>query len=155
MKAHPPRSVRSSRRYWSLISIILLTCQSTLLVQELHEKLTLIPSLPRYFTRVSICMPLLDEISFKDQYRNAKERISPALLCCLYANTMSFWRFDRQLAPHRCPDTRYLWNVATEALYSELHLLPTISTIMAIMLNVGGRPSTGQWHTRYGPAGLV
>ncbi|CAK7264539.1 hypothetical protein SEPCBS119000_001048 [Sporothrix epigloea] len=42
----------------------------------------------------------------------------------------------------KCPDVRFIWNQANEAIYSELHLSPGISTIVGILLNVGGRPTT-------------
>ncbi|KAI0158351.1 fungal-specific transcription factor [Xylariaceae sp. FL1272] len=35
-----------------------------------------------------------------------------------------------------------IWNVANETLYSEIHLNPGIFTITAVLLNVGGRPTT-------------
>ncbi|KAM3519694.1 hypothetical protein MY4038_009699 [Beauveria bassiana] len=40
------------------------------------------------------------------------------------------------------PDGRFIWNLANEALYSELHLSPGVPIITAILLNVGGRPTT-------------
>jgi hypothetical protein len=72
----------------------------------------------------------------------AKGCISPALLACLYAHTLAFWRYDPQLSHTRCPDTRYIWNMASDTIYSELHISPGISTITAILLNIGGRPTT-------------
>lgn len=96
----------------------------------------------RYLTKVNPCFPLLDETTFREQYICAKERISPALLSCLYAHMLVFWRHDLELSQVRCPDVRFIWNLACEALYSELHLSPGISTITAILLNIGGRPTT-------------
>lgn len=90
----------------------------------------------------NVCLPLLDFNSFKFQYHNAKDKISPALLACLYAHSLVHWRFSPQLHAHRLPDIRFVWNLATEALYSELHLSPGISTVTAILLNIGGRPTT-------------
>ncbi|KAI1842058.1 hypothetical protein JX266_011709 [Neoarthrinium moseri] len=95
-----------------------------------------------YFDKVNICLPLLDLESFKKQHRDAKEKISPALLSCLYAHTLVYWRFSPQLRQYRPPDIRFIWNLANEALYSELHLSPGISTITALLLNIGGRPTT-------------
>ena len=46
------------------------------------------------------------------------------------------------LSSQHCPDSRFIWNLATEALFSELHLSPGISTIIAVLLNVAGRPLT-------------
>jgi hypothetical protein len=45
-------------------------------------------------------------------------------------------------AKYRRPDTRFIWVIATESLYSELHVAPGISTVIAILINVGGRPTT-------------
>ncbi|KAI0596368.1 fungal-specific transcription factor domain-containing protein [Biscogniauxia sp. FL1348] len=95
-----------------------------------------------YFDKANNCLPLLNKESFKSQYSEAKDRISPALLACLYAHSLVYWRFSPQLAPHKCPDVRFVWNLANEAIYSELHLSPGISTITAVLLNVGGRPIT-------------
>ncbi|KAH9907077.1 fungal-specific transcription factor domain-containing protein [Xylariomycetidae sp. FL2044] len=95
-----------------------------------------------YFHKTNACLPLLDRDSFKAQYRDEKERISPSFLSCLYAHSLVYWRFDPQLSGIRPPDGRFIWNLANEALYSELHLSPGISTITAILLNTGGRPTT-------------
>lgn len=87
-------------------------------------------------------MPVLDEASFRKQYREDKEKISPALLACLYAH-MSVYRSDSSRLPNRShPDGRFIWNLATSAVYSELQLAPGMSIIKAILLNIGGRPTT-------------
>lgn len=96
----------------------------------------------RYLNKVNPCFPLLDENTFREQYINARGRISPAFLSCLYGHMLVFWRHDPELSQVRCPDGRFIWNLASEALYSELHLSPGISTITAILLNIGGRPTT-------------
>lgn len=96
----------------------------------------------RYFSKINICLPLLDYDSFKLQYKNEKEKISPALLASLYAHSTIYWRFSEDLARYRALDNRFIWNLANEVLYSELHLSPGISTVTAILLNVGGRPTT-------------
>ncbi|OBR03418.1 Fungal specific transcription factor domain-containing protein [Colletotrichum higginsianum IMI 349063] len=95
-----------------------------------------------YFQKVNICFPLLDEVSFKHQFTTARDRISPALLSVLYAHSMIFWKNSPDLPSEYCPDSRFIWNQATETLFSELHISPGISTIIAIILNVGGRPTT-------------
>lgn len=105
-------------------------------IRGLHE------STFRYFKKDNPCLPLLDEGSFWTQYNTAKDRISPALLCVLYARSVVYWRFVPELAKHRSPDIRFIWNQANEAIYSELYRSPGISTITAILLNVGGRPTT-------------
>ncbi|KAK7448572.1 fungal specific transcription factor domain-containing protein [Colletotrichum acutatum] len=95
-----------------------------------------------YFQKVNICFPLLDEVSFKHQFNTARDRISPALLSVLYAHSMIFWKTSPDLPSQYYPDSRFIWNQATETLFSELHISPGISTIIAIILNVGGRPTT-------------
>ncbi|KAJ5573922.1 transcriptional regulator family: Fungal Specific TF [Penicillium hispanicum] len=95
-----------------------------------------------YLKKINPCFPLLDETTFRAQYLNAKDRISPALLSCLYGHVLPLWRYDPELSRVRAPDDRFIWNQACEAVYSELHLSPGISTITAILLNVGGRPTT-------------
>ena len=95
-----------------------------------------------YFSKVNRCLPLVDETSFRRQYRENKDRISPALLSSLYAHTITFWRSSPVLSQHRRPDSRFIWNLANGATYSELYLSPGMSIIEAILLNVGGRPTT-------------
>ncbi|KAI1767145.1 fungal-specific transcription factor domain-containing protein [Hypoxylon sp. FL1150] len=95
-----------------------------------------------YFEKANICFPLLDRMVFQNQYAATKERISPALLSSLYAYSLVYWKSDTQLANQRAPDIRFIWNLASEALQSELFLSPGMSTITAILLNIGGRPTT-------------
>lgn len=95
-----------------------------------------------YFAKINPCLPLLDELTFREQYASSKHCIYPALLPCLYAHLLAFWRYGPILSQVRCPDSRFIRNVAKEAVYSELHLSPGKSTIIAILLNVGGRPTT-------------
>jgi hypothetical protein len=96
----------------------------------------------RYFDKVNLCLPLLDTQFFQSQYQASKDRISPALLASLYAQSLIFWRLSPLRSQHRSPDIRFIWNLANEVLYSELHLNPGTSTITAILLNIGGRPTT-------------
>ncbi|KAL7810005.1 N-terminal binuclear Zn cluster-containing/DNA binding domain-containing protein [Trichoderma aethiopicum] len=95
-----------------------------------------------YFKKVNVCLPLLDEVSFRRQYQEDKTRISPALMACLYAHTIVYWQSSPTLSRYRCPESRFIWNLANEAVYSELHLSPGMSIIKAIVLNIGGRPTT-------------
>ncbi|KAI1453565.1 fungal-specific transcription factor domain-containing protein [Annulohypoxylon moriforme] len=95
-----------------------------------------------YFEKANICFPLLDEASFRSRYATAKDRVSPALLACLYANSLIYWRYDPQLIGQRPPDIRFIWNLASEAAQSELFLSPGMSTVTAVLLDVGGRPTT-------------
>ncbi|KAL1892146.1 hypothetical protein Cpir12675_004654 [Ceratocystis pirilliformis] len=95
-----------------------------------------------FFRKHNICLPMLNEESFLHQVFNAKERVSPALICCIYAQSLVYWGADPDLAKHHRPDPTFLWKLASEALFSELHQSPGISTIVALVLNVGGRPTS-------------
>ena len=89
------------------------------------------------------CFPLLNDASFRAQYDAHKSSISPTLLACMYAHSLTYWRISQAPESHlQCPNLRYTWNQANEALYSELHLSPGISTAIAILLNVSGYPLT-------------
>lgn len=105
-----------------------------------------------FFHKANLCFPLFDEASFRNAYSNDKEKISPALLCCLYANSLIYWKGSSKLVyAGRVPDSRFIWNQANEALNSELFLSPGISTVLAILINVCGRPSTSM----FGNGGMV
>ncbi|KAF2753495.1 hypothetical protein EJ05DRAFT_505128 [Pseudovirgaria hyperparasitica] len=92
-----------------------------------------------YLHKANCCLPLLDEQSL---YSADKDIISPTLLASIYANALIYWRHDTHLASHRCPDVRFIWNLANEALYIELQRSPGMSTIISILLNISGRPTT-------------
>jgi hypothetical protein len=95
-----------------------------------------------YFRRANACFPLLDEGSFRDQLGRQPAHISSALLASVYAHALTYWSQPRRAAGRHCPDSRFVWNQATDALYSELQLCPGMSTVVAVLLDVGGRPST-------------
>ncbi|KAI5198270.1 hypothetical protein E4T39_06857 [Aureobasidium subglaciale] len=116
-------------------------------LQRQHKTLTR----PRFFEHANICFPLLDEISFRRTYSEHKDRLSAALLANLYANAMTYWNNSPRLRLCHPPDHRYIWVQANEALHSELFLSPGISTVISIILNVHGRPSTSM----FGNGGMV
>ena len=93
----------------------------------------------RYFERINPCFPILDG---GGQLAGGRETFSPTLRACLLAHTMVFWKQSRKRAGEHCPDIRYVWNRANEALYSELQLSPGMQTLSAILLNIAGRPLT-------------
>lgn len=69
--------------------------------------------------------------------------MSPALLAQLYAHNLTYWQPASGPSGRTSkPDGRLVWNLASEALYSELYLSPGTSTVTAMLLNVGGRPTT-------------
>ncbi|KXJ84663.1 fungal-specific transcription factor domain-domain-containing protein, partial [Microdochium bolleyi] len=91
-----------------------------------------------YFKKIHKCYPLLDEAAFRTQYTTAKTKLSPALLASMYAHSRVYWK-QTLLPGHHCPDVRYIWNQACEALYFELYQSPGLSAIVAILLNISGR----------------
>lgn len=96
----------------------------------------------RYFAESNICLPLLDEATFRKQYAEDRKSIQPSVLAWLYVSGLIFWRNSPKLAIHHCPDERFACLQAGEALRSELLLSPGISTIVGALLDVGGRPTT-------------
>ncbi|KAK2035583.1 fungal-specific transcription factor domain-containing protein [Colletotrichum zoysiae] len=112
---------------------------------QIIEKL-LEPVLPDvvdlFFEKPNRCFPLLDRNSFEKRFAEDRRHISPALLSCLYAHTTTYWAHSPRLVTHHRPDTRFIWNQANDALYSEIHLSPGISTLLGILLNISGRPLT-------------
>ncbi|KAK8104837.1 uncharacterized protein PG998_011870 [Apiospora kogelbergensis] len=93
----------------------------------------------RFFEKVHRSYPLLDERSFRVQYNTEKASLSPVLLLCLYAHSLTYWRQSLPPGQH-CPDVRFVWNQANEALYSDLYQSPGMPTVIAILLNISGRP---------------
>ncbi|KAF2153591.1 hypothetical protein K461DRAFT_312932 [Myriangium duriaei CBS 260.36] len=104
-----------------------------------------------FFENAGICLPVLDERSFRRLYTDHKEKLSPALVANLYANAITYWHNSPRLRARSPPDHRFIWVQANEALNSELFLSPGISTVISIVLNVCGRPST----SIFGNGGLV
>lgn len=95
-----------------------------------------------YFSKVHQCFPLLDERAFKLQHATQKGKISPALVTSLYAQAIVYWRNASPTPNQHYPDLRFIWNKANEALHSELYESPGLSAIIAILLNISGRPLT-------------
>ncbi|EPE04136.1 fungal specific transcription factor domain-containing protein [Ophiostoma piceae UAMH 11346] len=136
LSAEPMTSWRSARSRANAQQPVMFTCIKKRPIGVPAAQTT------RYFTKVNTCLPLLDKPSFLQLYEEDRLKISPALLSGLYANSLIYWGSSTKLATVKCPDARFIWNRANESLYSELHISPGISTIIAILLNVGGRPTT-------------
>lgn len=109
--------------------------------------------------------PILDENCFLERYDTDKDDISPALLSSLYAHAIIYWRNSQYLradlkdgkswadlrptlVEQRYPDLRYVWGQANLALTSEMHAQFGMSTIVAILLNLSGRPLTSMIRNR-------
>lgn len=105
----------------------------------------------RFFEHANICFPVFDEASFRQVYSSQKDTISSALLCNLYAYSIVYWKKSTKLRSQKTPNSRFVWTQANEALHSELFICPGISTILALILNVCGRPST----CMFGNGGMI
>lgn len=95
-----------------------------------------------FFEKVNMCFPIFDEVLFRRLFVTHKERISPGLLSNLYGNTLIYRNSSPRLSNVHCPDLRSIWIQAENALTTELISTPGISTIISIILNVNGRPSS-------------
>lgn len=71
-----------------------------------------------------------------------KDRIAPGLLTILYGIAMTFWTTSRRLSGVPRPDHRSVLIQAENAFNAELISTPGISTILSILLNISGRPSS-------------
>lgn len=96
----------------------------------------------RFFEKINICFPIFDEMLFRKVFVSHKESISPSLLSNLYGNTLTYWNTSPRLSNASCPDQRSVWIQSENALNAELKTTPGISTILTIILNITGRPST-------------
>ncbi|KAK2792528.1 hypothetical protein FQN51_001646 [Onygenales sp. PD_10] len=94
-----------------------------------------------FFEKTNICFPIFDESSFKKTYASNRRKVSLALLSNLYASALIYWPNSPKSRFSRRPDLNFVWVQAYEALSSEVFLCPGTSTVIAIMLNVSGRPS--------------
>ena len=90
-----------------------------------------------YRTKGNACFPILHEDFFARD--STRSRISPAVLACVYAHAMCYWSSDEQLRTCRRPDGRFIWNLALDALYFELHISPGMSSIISILLQWGDK----------------
>jgi hypothetical protein len=86
--------------------------------------------------------PILDEVLFRRVFVTDKEKISPGLLSNIYANALIYWDTSPKLRNFRCPEHRPIWVQAEHAVNAELICTPGISTIISIILNISGRPSS-------------
>ena len=74
-------------------------------------------------------------------YENSKEDIPRALLCNIYAFSLIYWSKSATIVHQRSPDVRYVWSLAGKALNDDLRS-PGLPTVMAALLDIGGRPTT-------------
>jgi hypothetical protein len=72
-------------------------------------------------------------------WQKDRDRISPTLICDLYASALLFWDKSEVLRHHAQPDAQFIWNQAVTALQEDF-MEPTISTVHAALLDMVGRP---------------
>jgi hypothetical protein len=95
-----------------------------------------------YFEHLHPCFPVLDDTTFKDMWRDDSDRISPTLVCDLYASALQVWNRSSVLRHQVRPDPHFIWNQAVIALQDDF-MAPTISTVHAAVLDLLGRPVIG------------
>lgn len=95
-----------------------------------------------FFTHLHPCFPVLDESTFTDMWRVDSHRISPALICDIYASALQVWGRSPLLRDKERPDPHFIWNQAVVALQEDF-MAPTISTVHAAVLDLLGRPVIG------------
>lgn len=93
----------------------------------------------RYFDVVHPCFPVIDETSFWSLRRKDPRRISPTLLCDLYAVALAYWDCSKKLRGHSRPDIQFIWNQTVLALRDDF-MAPSMATIHAALLDMLGRP---------------
>lgn len=89
-----------------------------------------------------MCFPIFDEVMFRRIFIANKDKVSPGLLSNLYGNALIYWNTSPRLSSVTCPEHRAIWIQAENALNLEFLSTPGISTIITIILNISGRPSS-------------
>lgn len=95
-----------------------------------------------FFEHLHPCFPVLDEKTFTDMWRLGSDRISPALICDIYASALQVWQRSPVLRDRIRPDPQFIWNQAVIALQEDF-MAPSISTVHAAVLDLLGRPVIG------------
>lgn len=93
----------------------------------------------RYFNKIHRCFPVIDESSFWSLWRTDPRRISPTLLCDIYAISLPYWHCSEKLRGHQRPDVQFIWNQAVLALRDDF-MAPSMATVHAALLDMLGRP---------------
>ncbi|EKG17962.1 Transcription factor fungi [Macrophomina phaseolina MS6] len=89
-----------------------------------------------YFTHIHPAFPVLDEEEF---IRADGDAVSSALLCEVYAISLTFWDVSGLLKHQHCPSDQYFWNLAIAALQDDF-LSPNLLTLYASVVDLLGRP---------------
>ncbi|KAK6077427.1 fungal specific transcription factor domain-containing protein [Seiridium cupressi] len=94
-----------------------------------------------YFNVIHSPFPILDEMAVMKAYHQGA--LPHTLVCEIYAVSLVFWELsDKIISSYRpLPDVRYLWNLTVSALHVDF-LSPSLSTVLACILDLLGRPIT-------------
>lgn len=95
----------------------------------------------RYLAHINRSLPVLDEQHFTKIYVEDKSKLPPALLADVYASSLVRWKQSDGRFTARCPNVQYIWNLAVKALNKDF-LSPGLPTILAALIDLGGRPIT-------------
>ena len=93
----------------------------------------------RYFAHVHPCLPVVDEATFWDLWHKDRNRISPTLICNMYAIGLPYWTASTVLSRRHRPDSAFAWNQAADALRDDFSA-PSITTVHSTLLSLSGRP---------------
>jgi hypothetical protein len=93
----------------------------------------------RYFAHVHPCLPVVDEATFWDLWHKDRNRISPTLICNMYAIGLPYWTASTALSRNHRPDSAFAWNQAADALRDDFSA-PSITTVHSTLLSLSGRP---------------
>jgi hypothetical protein len=94
----------------------------------------------RYFTVIHPCLPIVDRETFWDLWNKDPNRISPTLICDMYALALPYWAASETLKWRPRPDSAFAWNQAVAALQKDF-TNPSITTVHAALLDLSGRPA--------------
>ncbi|KAI9729355.1 MAG: hypothetical protein M1834_006878 [Cirrosporium novae-zelandiae] len=94
-----------------------------------------------YLERIHPSFPVLDVKTASEAYRH--NGLPNALVCEIYAVSLISWNTSAKLVAsgRSRPDVRFIWNLTVSALHEDF-LTPSLSTILASILDLMGRPIT-------------
>ena len=96
--------------------------------------------MPRYFTVIHPCLPIVDRQTFWDLWNKDRDRISPTLICDMYALALPYWTTSESLKWRPRPESAFAWNQAVAALRNDF-TAPSITTVHSAILDLSGRPA--------------
>jgi hypothetical protein len=95
----------------------------------------------RYFDAVHPAFPVLDETAVRKAYQEGT--LPYPLICEIYAVSLVSWDLSPEIVAtgRSRPDMQYMWNTTVNAMHEDF-LTPSISTVLACILDLLGRPIT-------------